>query len=103
MKPAYRFHERVLKLLQWRCPPNRWWLKSPAHMHSIDALNAVYPTARFVMTHRDVTQVLPSVCGLTEALSSVLCERPDPTLLGPHNAKVWAEALAAIHGLSNRQ
>jgi hypothetical protein len=93
MKPAYRFHERVLKLLQWRCPPNRWWLKSPAHMHSIDALNAVYPTARFVMTHRDVTEVLPSVCGLTEALSSVLCERPDPTLLGPHNAKVWAEAL----------
>jgi Sulfotransferase family len=93
MKPAYRFHERVLKLLQWHCPPNRWWLKSPAHMHSIEALNAVYPTARFVMTHRDVTQVLPSVCGLTEALSSILCERPDPTLLGPHNAKVWAEAL----------
>jgi hypothetical protein len=93
MKPAYRFHERVLKLLQWHCPPNRWWLKSPAHMHSIEALNAVYPTARFVMTHRDVTQVLPSVCGLTEALSSILCENADPTLLGPHNAKVWAEAL----------
>lgn len=93
MVPAYRFHERVLKLLQWRCPPNRWWLKSPAHMHSIEALNTVYPTARFVMTHRDVTQVLPSVCALTEALSSVLSEHPDPLVLGPHNAKVWAEAL----------
>jgi hypothetical protein len=93
MEPAYRFHERVLKLLQWRCPPNRWWLKSPAHMHSIRALNAVYPTARFVMTHRDVIQVLPSVCALTEALSSVLCEHPDPARLGPHNAAVWAEAL----------
>jgi hypothetical protein len=93
MEPAYRLHERVLKLLQWHCPPNRWWLKSPAHMHSIEALNSVYPTARFVMTHRDVTQVLPSVCALTEALSSVLCQHPDPTILGPHNAKVWAEAL----------
>ena len=53
MEPAYRYHERVLKLLQWRCPPYRWWLKSPAHMLSIDALDAVYPDARFVMTHRE--------------------------------------------------
>ena len=59
MEPAYRYHRRVLKLLQWRCPPDRWWLKTPAHMLSIDALNAVYPDARFVMTHRDVGKVLP--------------------------------------------
>ena len=56
MEPAYRYHRRVLKLLQWRCPPDRWWLKTPAHMLSIDALDAVYPDARFVMTHRDVGQ-----------------------------------------------
>jgi hypothetical protein len=93
MAPAYRFHERVLKLLQWHCPPNRWWLKTPAHMHSIRALNAVYPTARFVMTHRDVTAVLPSVCALTQALSGTLTDRADPTILGPHNADLWAEAL----------
>ena len=45
MEPAYRYHRRVLQLLQWRCPPERWWLKTPAHMHSIDALNRVYPDA----------------------------------------------------------
>ncbi len=22
MEPAYRYHRRVLKLLQWRCPPD---------------------------------------------------------------------------------
>jgi hypothetical protein len=93
MVPAYRFHQRVLKLLQWHCPPNRWWLKTPAHMHSIRALNAVYPTARFVMTHRDVAAVLPSVCALTDALSGVLTERDDPSLLGAHHAALWAEAL----------
>jgi len=93
MAPAYLFHRRVLKLLQWHCPPNRWWLKSPAHMHSIRALNAVYPTARFVITHRDVAEVLPSVCALMDALSNVLTERPDPSRLGPHNAALWAEAL----------
>ncbi len=93
MEPAYRFHRRVLKLLQWHCPPNRWWLKTPAHMHSIRALDAVYPTARFVMTHRDVATVLPSVCALTHALSGELTERSDQTLLGAHNANLWAEAL----------
>ena len=93
MEPAYRFHQRVLKLLQWHCPPNRWWLKTPAHMHSIRALNAVYPTARFVMTHREVTAVVPSLCALTDALSSVLTERTDPSVLGAHHADLWAEAL----------
>jgi hypothetical protein len=93
MEPAYRFHERVLKLLQWHCPPTRWWLKTPAHMHSIRALNAVYPTAKFVMTHRDVAAVLPSLCALTDALSGVLTERSDPSLLGAHHAELWAEAL----------
>ena len=70
MEPAYRYHRRVLKLLQWRCPPDRWWLKTPAHMLSIDALDAVYPDARFVMTHRDVGKVLPSVCSLYSTLAT---------------------------------
>ena len=78
MEPAYRYHRRVLQLLQWRCPPERWWLKTPAHMHSIAALDRIYPDARFVMTHRDVGKVLPSVCALFEALSNVLTEHPDP-------------------------
>lgn len=96
MEPAYRYHERVLKLLQWRCPPNRWWLKSPAHMISIDALDAVYPDARFVMTHRDVAKVLTSVCALYSTLSAVLTDKPDPAALGAHNVAVWRTALERL-------
>ena len=96
MKPAYRYHRRVLKLLQWRCPPKRWWLKSPAHMLSMDALDAVYPDARFVMTHRDVGQVLPSVCALYDSLSRVLTEHPDPVAIGSHNVEVWRCALERL-------
>ena len=40
---AYRYHERVLKLLQWKFPTRPWRLKSPAHMATIDALLEVYP------------------------------------------------------------
>ena len=43
MEPTYRYHKRVLKLLQWRCPPTRWSLKTPSHMTTIQGLDAVYP------------------------------------------------------------
>lgn len=93
MVPAYRYHERVLKLLQWRCPPRHWWLKSPAHMASIEALDAVYPDARFVMTHRDVAAVLPSLCALKHALTGPLTSRIDAAALGGRETELWHEAL----------
>jgi hypothetical protein len=96
MEPAYRYHRRVLQLLQWRCPPERWWLKTPAHMHSIDALNVVYPDARFVMTHRDVGKVLPSVCAVFEALSNVLTTKIDPVAIGIHNSDLWSYSLQKL-------
>ena len=102
MEPAYRYHRRVLKLLQWRCPPVRWWLKTPAHMLSIDALNAVYPDARFVMTHRDVGKVLPSVCALYYALSSILTEAPDPIAIGRDNMELWRCSLERLINFRDR-
>ena len=102
MEPAYRYHRRVLKLLQWRCPPDRWWLKSPAHMLSIDALDAVYPDARFVMTHRDVGQVLPSVCALYSTLSTILTERPDPEAIGAHASRCGGSALERLIAFRDR-
>jgi hypothetical protein len=102
MEPAYRYHQRVLKLLQWRCPPDRWWLKTPSHMLSIDALNAVYPDARFVMTHRDVGKVLPSVCALYSTLSTILTTRPDPFAIGAHSLGVWRTALERLIAFRDR-
>ncbi len=96
MEPAYRYHKRVLKLLQWRCPPTRWWLKSPAHMASIGALDAVYPDARFVMTHREITSVLPSLCALKEALSTPLTDALDRSALGRHEQLLWHESLQRL-------
>ena len=93
MVPAYRYHERVLKLLQWRCPPRRWWLKSPAHMATIDALDAVYPDARFVMTHRDVSAVMASLCALKHALTGPLTSHVDPAALGRRESALWEGAL----------
>jgi hypothetical protein len=96
MEPAYRYHERVLKLLQWRCPPTRWWLKTPTHMTSIAALDTVYPDARFVMTHRDIGSVLPSVCALKHALMRPITADQDLHALGAHETALWSESLRRI-------
>ncbi len=87
--PAYRYHQRVVKLLQWHRPPNRWRLKSPAHMFGIDALDAVYPDAKFVITHRDITKVIPSVASVETAVVRMYTGAADPLYLGKHCEDTW--------------
>jgi hypothetical protein len=94
MGPAYRQHRRALQLLQWRTPPPRWHLHSPVHMLSLEALLAVYPDARFLMTHRDPAKVLGSVCSLVSAMLSLASERRDAGEVGRAQVDCWAEALA---------
>jgi Sulfotransferase family len=80
--PTYRYVKRVLKLLQWRCPPYRWRLKNPSHCLFIDALVEVFPDARFWMTHRDVASVIPSVADLYYELTKAFSDAVDKMYLG---------------------
>jgi hypothetical protein len=89
LTPTYRYVKRVLKLLQWRCPPNRWRLKSPSHVVFIDALNEVFPDARFWMTHRDIAAVIPSSADLYYELSRAFSDDIDKKYLGQLNADTW--------------
>ncbi|OHV43625.1 hypothetical protein BCD48_27660 [Pseudofrankia sp. BMG5.36] len=93
LEPAYRYHKRVLKLLQWRTPPNRWRLRTPGHMVGIEALDKVYPDAQFVMTHRDVSSVVPSLADLHTTLAAGHTDHPDPRYFGVISTEVWATAL----------
>jgi hypothetical protein len=93
MVSAYEYHRRVLQLLQWRFPTRPWRLKSPAHMHSIDALVHVYPDARFVMTHRDIAQVIPSVVSLLDSTSELLRAGPLPPGFAAGQAEYWERGL----------
>ncbi len=80
--PTYHYVKRVLKLLQWKCPPTRWRLKNPTHSMFINALNEVFPDARFWMTHRNVASVIPSVADLYLELSSAYSDQVDKAWLG---------------------
>lgn len=92
MTSAYRYHHRVLKLLQSRCPPNLWHLKTPLHMLSLDALVAEYPNAKFLWSHRDPAKVLGSNCSLITYCRSWASDRKDTTI-GGEQLKIWLEAL----------
>lgn len=88
--PTYRYVKRVLKLLQWRCPPNRWRLKNPSHSVFIDALDEVFPDARYWMTHRDIGKVIPSVADLYRELMQASSDDIDLHGLAELNS-AWCE------------
>jgi len=102
MTPAYAQHRRLLKLLQWRCPPKLWHLKTPAHMLALDALDVAYPDARFLWTHRDPAQVIGSVCSLITYLRAMVSERNDAVELGAQQVELWVEALRRATAFRDR-
>jgi hypothetical protein len=93
MRSAYAYHHRVLKLLQWKCPPNLWHLKTPVHMLYLDSLVAEYPNARFLWSHRDPARVLGSVCSLIAYCRTWVSDRDDSKTIGKEQLAIWVEAI----------
>ena len=93
MEPTYRYEKRVLKLLQWKTPEKRWRLKSPTHTMFLEAYEKVFPEARFVQTHRDVSNVLPSVSDLYYSMLQGGNPGIDPIYVGTLNMDQWGIAL----------
>jgi hypothetical protein len=77
LTPLYARHRRLLQVLQWRRPAQRWVMKAPSHMNHLRELFAVYPDARVVITHRDPLQVLGSLANLMASLRWTRSDRVD--------------------------
>ena len=87
---TYAYERRVLKLLQWGEPPRPWRLKSPAHVLWLDHLDQVFPDARFVMTHRDPTDVMLSVADVYADIAGGFTDHLDRRYLGELNVEQWS-------------
>ena len=87
---TYAYERRVLKLLQWGEPPRPWRLKSPAHVLALDHLDRVFPDARFVMTHRDPTDVILSVADVYADIAGGFTDHLDRRYLGELNVNHWS-------------
>ena len=72
-EPAYRDLLLFLKAIQHQSPWRRgrkWVFKTPHHLlGGIGGLLEVFPGIPLVMTHRDVSEVLPSYCSMCASLS----------------------------------
>jgi hypothetical protein len=68
MSPAYRYHRMFLQYLQSAHPAERWVIKSPAHLWSLEAMFNEYPGALIVQTHRDPLRVVCSLASLVDLL-----------------------------------
>ena len=87
---TYRYERRVLKLLAWGEPVRPWRLKSPAHVLSLDYLDRVFPDAKFVMTHRDPTDVILSVADVYADIVGGFTDHLDRRYLGELNVQQWS-------------
>lgn len=88
---AYAWHRKVLQLLQWRCKRDRWVLKSPLHLFSLDTFLATYPNARIIQTHRDPVEIAGSCCSLYESGRQMYCKPAPPESIGRRWLDLWTE------------
>ena len=82
MTPAYVQHRRALQALQVGQPTERWVLKTPNHLWSLETLLSFYPDARLIWTHRDPAPVSVSVSSLNTTLQRVFSRRSDAPAIG---------------------
>lgn len=102
MRGTYLYHRRVLRLLQWHCPPALWHLKTPVHMFALDALVDAYPDAKFLWSHRDPAKVMGSVCSLIRYVRSWSSDRDDAEELGAEQVDSWVEGVRRAMDFRNR-
>lgn len=93
LRPAYLTYRKVLQILQRRMPTRRWVLKSPAHLQGLPALLDVFYDARFVITHRDPTAILPSVTSLIATMRWAHSDRVDFAAIGRYHLELYSRSL----------
>jgi Sulfotransferase family len=93
---TFAYQRRVLKLLQWGEPKRPWRLKCPSHVLFLDGLTSAFPDARFVMTHRDPTDVLLSSCDLYADIIGSFTDHIDRAAIGKLNVEHWSLGMQRV-------
>ena len=90
--PTYEFYYKQLQILG--SGQRRWLLKSPIHIQSIDSILKVFPDAKFVHLHRDLNEVLGSICSLSAAYRCMTSKRVNGREIGSEIRKFLTRDLA---------
>lgn len=90
LTPAYQWQRHFLKFLQLGTQETRWVLKSPDHVHGLEALFKVFPDAYLVQTHRNPIEVLKSSTDLSQVLYGLYGRPGDPAETFAHEVRMLA-------------
>jgi len=83
LKRIYPFHKRFLKHLQHQIRGDRWILKMPFHLFTLDSLLDEYPDAKIVWMHRNPLQTMASWSSLVYNARREMIESVDKSSIGP--------------------
>ncbi|GAB2467256.1 sulfotransferase [Comamonas humi] len=95
-RPVYTQLKRMLQFLQWqkqqRGEPRaeRWLLKTPQHLHTLEILLSVFPKAKVILTHREPAQTIPSMASMAHTLWQIYSESADARSAGQQ----WSSRMA---------
>lgn len=90
-----RWHQRYLKLLQWKYKKDHWLLKNPLWIDHIPRVLEYYPDAKIVLTHRDPITVSDS---FVNVMGTIFWWRTDdPWGGGMLDELVMADGRATTH------
>lgn len=92
LREGYAFLRRMLQILQWYRPGERWLLKSPQHMEQLPVLFETFPGALVVQTHRDPLEVTASFVSMACYGRRMNEAHPDPGAI----ARYWAGRIEAM-------
>jgi len=96
--PHYEYMKRVLQLLQWqdgqagRATRHRWVLKCPQHLEQLPVLDATFPDATVVITHRDPVSVIASASTMTAYGDRMRRSPVDP----PRTGRYWVDRIETM-------
>ncbi len=72
---AYEYAVKLLKFLQWQKPAKRWILKSPHHLEFMNIISEKIPDVRFLWTHRDPLESIPSFMSMMAHSRSIFSDK----------------------------
>jgi hypothetical protein len=82
--PAYAYMVKLMKLLQWQRPGKRWILKSPHHLEFTDLIDKHFGDVKFLWTHRDVTECIPSFISMAAHSRVIFSNKVDGNDVARH-------------------
>lgn len=87
-RPVYTQLKKMLQFLHWQklqrgeAQGQRWLLKAPQHLHTLEILLFVFPKAQVILTHREPAQTIPSMASMAHTLWQIYSDQPDPRSAG---------------------